>query len=315
MRVDEELDTPERRMQSEMLKGEAIRFAEGGGRDPARADRYKRIEAFIEAQKSQAAVAELGVFVETRDHKFDASLATTGDGRNFLRLNQKDLRQALASDAATDGYLGLIGHEFSHLRNRDNSPEVAARRQGDNPAQLAMEMRSDIEGAGPTGSGKPEARAARFRADLADAVAEYNKENPPIANPTPADLRRMAEWERAKHGDTDHPNHFDRLSAMEAEASLMHGKKQMAARTGNADSPAEQSKWLMDKLMEQYKDGTLPEPASLRSAPAPAAELPEGVKKQVGDMGKLPMAVATDTPTTSAPTPAVVKDEQPAQVK
>lgn len=313
--ADSELDTPARRMHSEFLKGEAITFDEQSRRDTARADRYKRIEAFIEAQKAQYGITDLRVFVEPSGHVHDASVLHSQEGNKYLRLNQQDLRKALSSDAATESYLGLVGHEFSHLKHGDNTPESFIARRGNMAADKAIELRSDIEGAGPMGSGKPEASAAHFRGSLADAMVEYNKKNPPITNPTPADLRRVAQWDSQKRDDTEHPDHFERLSVLEIEASLMHGKKQMAARTGNADAPAELSGWMVEKLLKQYKHGELPEPASLRSAPAPAAELPEGVKKQVGEMGKLPMEAGVEAPKTSAPTPAAVKDEQPVQVK
>lgn len=140
-------------------------------------------------------------------------------GNNYIILNSDRLMEALRSDATTNQFIQVVGHEIAHQNNGDLTPSGIII-GGINPAQqIQREIRADVMGA--LNKRDPDAMAQFLHNIVIDRIPEYNrKHGTRISNPpTEEEFKQMTD--QYSRDDPSHPHIMDRIAYLRKQGELM----------------------------------------------------------------------------------------------
>jgi hypothetical protein len=136
---------------------------------------------------------------------------------------------------------------------------------------------------------------------LASFIETYNKKNPdnlvvPDATSL-GDMKKVSDWLFTSY--PSHPPFIERIAALEIQGALTDALQHNAARKGRVvtgQDKKDQTSWILEQIMRQQKEGTLPDPVSMKPIPS----IPEHVREQVQGIKKIPMS-DVDVPVRQGP--------------
>ena len=205
-----------------------------GGESAQFIRRFGELEDFIVQKSKDEGITNLQLLISNEsigDGKTQVGSSQSREGTNHIYITRDELLAHLQNDSGLESLKGQIGHEMlRHIKDGDNTPEGVIMRRNIAVARYT-EVMADLKGAGPAGSGNPEAYAAWINDELIkDArayIAKYPQESASgtaarlyPGTDLPADVvEKMSRLNL--QGDPQHPSDLDRIQALRDEASRM----------------------------------------------------------------------------------------------